>query len=434
MRNGIFHLVTAAAVATALSASSAYAQKKYDTGASDTEIKIGQTVPFSGPASAYATIGKAQAAYIKMINDQGGVNGRKINLIQYDDAYSPPKAVEQVRKLVESDEVLLTFQIIGTPSNAAVQKYLNAKKVPQLFAATGASKFTDPKNYPWTLGFNPNYFVEGRIYGQYILKNYPNAKVGVLYQNDDLGKDYLNGIKAGLGDKAATMIVAEASYETSDPTIDSQILKIKAAGADLFFSASTPKFAAQAIKKNAELDWHPVHILDINATSVGAVMKPAGLEASKGVISVNYGKDPLDPTWKDDAGMKRYFDFMAKYYPEGDKDSSFNTYGYSTTQLLIHVLKQCGDDLTRENVLKQATNLKDVQARPGAAGNQGQHHAERLPGQQAASDDEVQWRALGTVRPDSGRHRRDGLNRARSANPTSSGFSDLASCPGQSRA
>ena len=372
MRNGILHLVTGTAVAIALSASPASAQKKYDTGATDTEIKVGQTVPFSGPASAYATIGKAQAAYIKMINDQGGVNGRKVNLIQYDDAYSPPKAVEQVRKLVESDEVLLTFQIIGTPSNAAVQKYLNSKKVPQLFAATGASKFTDPKNFPWTLGFNPNYFVEGRIYGQYIIKNYPNAKVGILYQNDDLGKDYLNGIKAGLGDKAATMVVAEASYEVSDPTIDSQILKIRDAGADLFFSASTPKFAAQAIKKNAELGWKPVHILDINATSVGAVMQPAGLEASKGVISVNYGKDPLDPTWKDDAGMKRYFDFMAKYYPDGDKDSSFNTYGYSTTQLLIHVLKQCGDDLTRENVLKQATNLKNVQldlALPGIKGN-----------------------------------------------------------------
>ena len=235
------------------------------------------------------------------------MNGRKINLIQYDDAYSPPKAVEQVRKLVESDEVLLTFQIIGTPSNAAVQKYLNTKKVPQLFAATGASQFTDPKNFPWTMGFNPNYFVEGRIYGQYILKNYPNAKVGVLYQNDDLGKDYLNGIKAGLGDKAATMIVAEASYEVSDPTIDSQILKLKSSGADLFFSASTPKFAAQAIKKNAELGWKPVHILDINATSVGAVMQPAGLEASKDVISVNYGKDPLDPTWKDDAGHEEVF-------------------------------------------------------------------------------------------------------------------------------
>jgi len=353
-------LATGAALTLALSASSAYAQKKYDPGASDTEIKIGQTVPFSGPASAYATIGKAQAAYFQMINDQGGINGRKIKLIQYDDAYSPPKAVEQVRKLVENDEVLLTFQIIGTPSNAAVQKYLNTKKVPQLFAATGASKFTDPKNFPWTMGFNPNYFVEGRIYGQYILKNYPNAKVGVLYQNDDLGKDYLNGIKAGLGDKATSMIVSEASYEVSDPTIDSQILKLKAAGADLLFSASTPKFAAQAIKKNFELGWHPVHIVDINATSVGAVMQPAGLEASKGVISVNYGKDPLDPTWKDDPGLKKYFEFMAKYYPDGDKNSNFNTYGYSTAQLMVQVLQQCGDDLTRANVMKQAASLKDV--------------------------------------------------------------------------
>ncbi len=372
MRNGLFHLLTGTAVAIALSATSAYAQKKYDSGASDTEIKIGQTVPFSGPASAYATIGKTQAAYLKMINDQGGINGRKVNLIQYDDAYSPPKTVEQVRKLVESDEVLLTFQLVGTPPNASVQKYLNAKKVPQLFAATGASRFTDPKNFPWTMGFNPNYFVEGRIYGQYILKNHPNAKVGVLYQNDDLGKDYLNGIKAGLGDKAATMVVAEASYEVSDPTIDSQVLKIKDAGADLFFSASTPKQAAQAIKKIAELNWHPTQIVDINATSVGAVLKPAGLEASKGLISVNYGKDPLDPTWKDDAGMKKYFEFMAKYYPDGDKDSNFNTYGYSTAQLLVHVLKECGDNLTRENVMKQAASLKNVQldlALPGILAN-----------------------------------------------------------------
>ena len=357
MRNGKLHLATA--LALALSISAANAQKKYDPGASDTEIKVGQTMPFSGPASAYSSIGKTQAAYFKMINDQGGVNGRKINLIQYDDAYSPPKAVEQIRKLVESDEVLLTFQIIGTPVNAAVQKYLNAKKVPQLFAATGASRFTDPKNFPWTMGFNPNYFVEGRIYGQYILKEHPNAKVGVLYQNDDLGKDYLNGIKAGLGDKAAKMIVTEASYEVSDPTVDSQVLKIKDAGADLFFSASTPKQAAQAIKKIAEMGWHPVQIVDINATSVGAVLKPAGLDAAKGLISVNYGKEPLDPTWKDDAGLKKYFDFMAKYYPDGDKDSNFNTYGYSTAQLLVHVLKQCGDDLTRENVMKQAASVKD---------------------------------------------------------------------------
>jgi branched-chain amino acid transport system substrate-binding protein len=371
MRNGIFHLVAASTLALALSASSAFAQKKYDSGASDTEIKVGQTAPFSGPASAYASIAKTQAAYAKMVNDAGGVNGRKVNLIQYDDAYSPPKTVEQVRKLVESDEVLVTFQIIGTPGNAAVQKYLNTKKVPQLFAATGASRFTDPKNFPWTMGFNPNYQSEGRIYGRYILINHPNAKIGILYQNDDLGRDYVTGLKAGLGDKAATMIVGEASYELTDPTIDSQIVKLKTVGADLLFDASTPKFAAQAIKKVADLGWKPVHILDINSVSVGAVMQPAGLENSKGVISTIYGKDPADPTWKDDAGMKKYLAFMAKYYPEGDKDSLFNTYGYSTTQLLIEVLKRCGDDLTRDNVMKQATSLKGVQldlSLPGIVG------------------------------------------------------------------
>jgi ABC-type branched-subunit amino acid transport system substrate-binding protein len=354
-------LVATAVFAIAVSNCAVHAQKKYDAGASDTEIKVGQTVPFSGPASAYATIGKAQAAYMKMINDQGGVNGRKINLIQYDDAYSPPKTVEQVRKLVEDDEVLLTFQIIGTAPNVAVQKYLNAKKVPQLFAATGASRFTDPKTFPWTMGFNPNYFVEGRIYGQYILKNDPDAKIGVLYQNDDLGKDYLNGLKAGLGDKAAKMIVAEASYEITEPTIDSQILKLRDAGANLLFSASTPKQAAQAIKKNAEIGWKPVHIIDINATSVSAVLKPAGLENAKGVISVGYVKDPADSEWKDDAGMKRYFAFMQKYFPDGDRNSNFNVYGYITAQLLVHVLQQCGDDLTRANVMAQAAHLKDVQ-------------------------------------------------------------------------
>jgi ABC-type branched-subunit amino acid transport system substrate-binding protein len=286
MRGGVLHLIAGTAVAIAL-ASPANAQKKYDTGASDTEIKIGQTVPFSGPASAYAGIGKTQAAYFRMINEQGGINGRKINLIQYDDAYSPPKAVEQVRKLVESDEVLFTFQIIGTPSNAAVQKYLNAKKVPQLLAATGASKFTDPKNFPWTMGFNPNYQSEGRIYAKYILQNHPNAKIGILYQNDDLGRDYVTGLKEGLGSKAASMIVAEASYELTDPTIDSQVVKLKAAGADLLYDASTPKFAAQAIKKVADLGWKPVHILDINASPVSATLKPAGLDISKDIISTN---------------------------------------------------------------------------------------------------------------------------------------------------
>jgi ABC-type branched-subunit amino acid transport system substrate-binding protein len=360
MSHSILNLAAASAIAVVLSVSPAAAQKKYDAGATDTEIKVGQTVPFSGPASAYATVGKAQAAYMKMINDQGGLNGRKIDLIQYDDAYSPPKTVEQVRKLVEGDEVLLTFQIIGTAPNAAVLKYLNGKKVPQLFAATGASKFTDPKNFPWTMGFNPSYFVEGRIYGQYILKEHPDAKIGVLYQNDDLGKDYLGGLKAGLGDKAAKMIVTEVSYELTEPTIDSQILKIKDSGADLFFSATTPKQAAQAIKKIAELGWHPLQIVDINANSVGAVLKPAGLDAAKGLISVGYVKDPSEPA-RDDPGMQRYLDFMQKYYPDGDKASSLNVYGYITAQLMVQVLKQCGDELTRDNVLKQATNLHNVE-------------------------------------------------------------------------
>jgi branched-chain amino acid transport system substrate-binding protein len=360
MRHGILQLATGALVAIALSASSALAQKKYDVGATDTEIKIGQTVPFSGPASAYAGIGKTQAAYIKMINEQGGINGRKINLIQYDDAYSPPKAVEQVRKLVEGDEVLLTFQIIGTPSNAAVQKYLNTKKVPQLLASTGASRFSDPQNAPWTIAYNPNYQSEGRIYAKYILQNHPNARIGILYQNDDLGRDYIAGLKSGLGDKAATMIVGEASYEVTDPTIDSQIVKLKTLGADLLYDASTPKFAAQAIKKVADLGWKPVHILDINASPVSATLKPAGLDISKDIISTNYGKDPSDPQWKDDPGIKAYFAFMDKYYPEGDKLNTVNSYGYGTAELLVRILRQCGDDLTRENVMRQATNLKNV--------------------------------------------------------------------------
>jgi len=361
MKDDFFRLIAAAALGLALSASSALAEKKYDTGATDTEIKIGQTVPLSGPASAYATVGKAQAAYMKMINDQGGVHGRKLNLIQYDDAYSPPKTVEQVRKLVESDEVLLTFQIIGTAPNAAVEKYLNTKKVPQLFAATGAARFTDPKHFPWTMGFNPNYFVEGRIYGQYILKEHPNAKIGVLYQNDDLGKDYLSGLKAGLGDKATKMLVAEMSYELSDPTVDSQILKIKDAGADLIFSASTPKQAAQAIKKIAELGWHPVHIVDINANSMNATLKPAGIENAKGLISVGYVKDPSEAALQDDAGVKQYHAFMEKYFPDGDRDSNFNVYGYITAELMVKVLQQCGDDLTRDNVMKQAASLDHVE-------------------------------------------------------------------------
>jgi branched-chain amino acid transport system substrate-binding protein len=277
--------------------------------------------------------------------------------------------------------------------------------VPQLFAATGASKFTDPKNFPWTLGFNPNYQTEGRIYGQYILKNHPDAKIGVLYQNDDLGRDYLTGIKAGLGDKAAKMIVAEASYEVTDPTIDSQVLKIKDAGTDLFFSASTPKQAAQAIKKIAEVGWHPIQIVDINATSVGAVLQPAGLEAAKGLISTNYGKDPSDPQWKDAPGMKHYFDFMAKYYPDGDKNSNFNTYGYSTAQLMAHVLKQCGDDLTRENVMKQATNLKNVEfdlALPGMKANTTENDYRVNKQMQMMKFNGERWELFGPILEDAG--------------------------------
>ncbi|MGJ4892355.1 ABC transporter substrate-binding protein [Bradyrhizobium sp. HKCCYLRH3099] len=335
----------------------AIAQKKYDVGATDTEIKIGQTNPSSGPASTFGAIGRAEAAYIRMINEQGGVNGRKISLIQYDDAYSPPKTVEQVRKLVESDEVLTTFQIIGTPPNAAVQKYLNSKGVPQLLAGSGASRFTDPKNFPWTISANPNYQSEAHIYAKYILENFPNAKIGILYQNDDLGKDYVKGLKDGLGAKAG-MIVKELSYEVSDPTVDSQLVTLKASGADLFYNMSTPKFAAQSIRKAAELGWKPVHILEVNATGVGQVLVPAGLENAKDIISVAYGKDPLDPQWAEDEGMKRYKAFMAKYAPGEDANSGYATYGYSTAALLVQILKQCGDELTRANIMKQATNIK----------------------------------------------------------------------------
>jgi ABC-type branched-subunit amino acid transport system substrate-binding protein len=339
-------------------ATQAVAQKKYDTGASDTEIRLGQTIPLSGPASAYGSIGKVQAAYIHMINEQGGIKGRQINLIQYDDAYSPPKTVEQVRKLVEGDEVLATFQIIGTPPNAAVQKYLNDRKVPQLLASTGATRFTDPKNFPWTIAFNPNYQSEAHIYANYILANHPNAKIGILYQNDDLGKDYVKGLKDALGAKASSMIVAEKSYELSDPTVDSQMVTLKSSGADLFYNITTPKFGAQAIKKAAELGWKPVQILDINATPVSQTLIPAGVENAKGIISVNYGKDPLDPQWTDDEGMKRYKAFMAKYAPAEDANSGIATYGYSTAALLVQILRQCGDDLTRANIMKQATNIK----------------------------------------------------------------------------
>jgi len=349
----------AALALVATSSSAALAQKKYDTGASDSEIKIGNIMPYSGPASAYGIIGRTEAAYFKKINDAGGINGRKINFISYDDAYSPPKAVEQARKLVESDEVLLIFNSLGTPSNSAIQKYMNSKKVPQLFVATGATKWNDPKDFPWTMGWQPNYQSETQIYAKYILKNMPNAKIAVLYQNDDYGKDYLKGLKDGLGQKAAGMIVAEESFETSQPTIDSNIVKLKASNADVFIDIATPKFAAQAIKKVAEIGWKPTHFLNNVSASVGSVIKPAGFENAQDIISAAYLKDASDKQWDNDPGMKEFYAFMAKDFPEGDKLDGGTVVGFGVAQTLIQVLKQCGDNLTRENIMKQAVNLKD---------------------------------------------------------------------------
>ena len=337
---------------------SALAQKKYDTGATDTEIKIGHIVPYSGPASAYGIIGKTEEAYFKMINDNGGINGRKIKFISYDDAYSPPKAVEQVRKLVESDEVLVVFNALGTPSNTAIQKYLNSKKVPQLFVATGATKWNDPKHFPWTIGWQPSYQSEGRIYAKYLMKEKPDAKVAVLYQNDDFGKDYLKGLKDGFGAKVST-IIAEESYEVSEPTIDNHIVKLKASGADVLISITTPKFAAQTIKKMAEIDWKALQIVANVSTSVGAVMKPAGFENGQGVLSAHYAKDAGDTQWKDDPGMKKFLAFLEKYYPDADRTNSQVIYGYGAAQTLTRILEMCGDDLTRANIMKQAANLKD---------------------------------------------------------------------------
>jgi branched-chain amino acid transport system substrate-binding protein len=345
----------------AATSSGVLAQKKYDPGASDTEIKIGNIMPYSGPASAYGVIGKTEEAYFKKVNAEGGINGRKINFISYDDAYSPPKTVEQARKLVESDEVLLIFNPLGTPPNSAIQKYLNTKKVPQLFVATGATKWNDPKNFPWTMGWQPNYQSETQIYAKYILKEKPNAKVAVLYQNDDYGKDYLKGFKDGLGAKAASMIVIEESYEVSEPTIDSHIVKMKATGADVFINITTPKFAAQAIKKNAEIGWKPLHFLNNVSASIGSVIKPAGMENAQDIISSQYLKDPTDAQWKDDAGMKAWNEFLDKYYPEANRADASVMFGYTVAQGLVHVLKASGDNLTRENVMKQAASIKDLE-------------------------------------------------------------------------
>jgi branched-chain amino acid transport system substrate-binding protein len=376
------------------------AEKKYDVGATDTEIKIGNTGPYSGPASSYSTIWKCEAAFFKMINAQGGINGRKINFLSYDDAYSPPKTVEQVRKLVESDEVLFLFNTAGTPTNTAIHKYMNAKKVPHLLLATGATKWADPEHFPWTIGFQPNYQSESLIYASYILKEHPNAKIGVLYQNDDYGKDYVKGLKDGLGVKAKSMIVMEAPYETTDPTVDSQIVNLKSAGADVFVNITIQKYAAQAIRKAAEIGWKPVHILNNVATSVGVTLKTAGLENSKGILSTFWFKDPTDPTWKDDAGYKQWLAFMDKDYPEGDKTDSINAYAYTVAQTLVQVLKQCGDELTRANLMKQVANLRDLELPmllPGIKVNTSPTDFSPIKQMQMARFDGERWMLFGPV-------------------------------------
>jgi ABC-type branched-subunit amino acid transport system substrate-binding protein len=337
------------------------AQKKYDPGASDKEIRIGNTNPYSGPASAYGTIGKSITAYFKMVNEQGGINGRRVNFISYDDGYSPPRTVEMARKLVEQDEVLFVFQTLGTPSNTAIHKYMNMKKVPQMHVATGATKWNDPKNHPWTMGWQPNYQSEARAYAQHILKTKPDAKIGVLYQNDDYGKDYLKGFHDGLGAKKS-MIVKEVSYEVADPTVDSQIVQLQQSGADVFFNITTPKFAAQAIRKAYDIGWKPVHYLNNVSNSVGSVLTPAGLDKAVGIISSAYLKDATDSKWANDKAIAEWRQFMNKYYPDGNQADVFNVYGYTVAMTIAQVLKQCGDNLTRENVMRQAANLKGYRA------------------------------------------------------------------------
>jgi branched-chain amino acid transport system substrate-binding protein len=338
-------------------AAPAMAQKRYDPGASDREIKIGNTNPYSGPASAYGTIGKSIAAYFKMVNEQGGINGRQVNFISYDDSYSPPKTVEMARKLVEQDEVLFLFQTLGTPSNTAIHQYMNMKKVPQMMVATGATKWNDPKGHPWTMGWQPNYQSEAKIYAQHILKTRPNAKIAVLFQNDDYGKDYLKGLHDGLGAKTS-LIVKEVSYEVTDPTVDSQIVQLQASGADVFINITTPKFAAMAIRKAYDIGWRPTQYLNNVSIGIKSVLEPAGLEKSAGLLTLGYLKEPTDKQFENDPAIVKWREFMKKYYPEGSLVDNLNVYGYSVGQTIAQVLRQCGDNLTRENIMRQAASLK----------------------------------------------------------------------------
>jgi branched-chain amino acid transport system substrate-binding protein len=391
-------LQSSAAAAFAASASSARADNA--PGITDTEIKIGQTMPYSGPASAYGVIGRADTAYFKMINEQGGVNGRKINLISLDDAYSPPKTVEQIRRLVEQEQVAFIFNSLGTPSNAAVRQYLNDNKVPQLFVATGAAMFSDPKSFPWTMGWQPNYQTEAAIFAKQILKAKPDAKIAALYQNDGFGKDYLIGFKNGLGADHGGMVIKEVSYETSEPTVDSQVVTLQGSGADVFLIAATPKFAAQAIRKAYDIGWTPVRYMTDVSQSIATVMKPAGLEKSKGVITAVYGKDPTDARWKDDPGFKEYAAFIAKYMSPNDLIDSNAVYGFGAAATMIQVLKQCGNDLSRDNVMKQAANLKDLElpmALPGIKINTSPDNFSPIRQEQLALFNGESWERFGEL-------------------------------------
>jgi branched-chain amino acid transport system substrate-binding protein len=400
----------AALLAAALASPTALAQKT---------IKIGNTNPYSGPASAYGSIGKSISAYWKMVNDHGGINGRKVEFISYDDGYSPPKTVEMVRRLVEQDEVLLVFQSLGTPTNSAIHKYMNAKKVPHLFVATGATKWNDPKHYRWTMGWQPNYQTEGRIYAEHILKNNPKAKIGILYQNDDYGKDYVKGFRDGLGSHV-NMIVKEVSYEVADPTIDSQMVQLQASGADTFFNVTTPKFAAQAIRKAYDSGWKPTHYLNNVSNSIRSVLTPAGLEKSVGLITTGYIKDPNDAQWKDDPAIKEWQAFVEKYLPGANLPPAFTAYGYAVSQTLHQVLKQCGSDLSRANIIKQAENLKNFRPElllPGIRINTSPTDHAPIESEQLARFDGEKWQRFGPIigKYPSGRSRNAG--RARCARP-----------------
>jgi branched-chain amino acid transport system substrate-binding protein len=395
---GFARIFAVLAIALTAATNPADAQKRYDAGASDTEIKIGNIMPYSGPASAYGVIGKTETAYFNKVNAEGGINGRRIVFISYDDGYSPPKTVEQARKLVESDEVLLIFNSLGTAPNTAIQKYMNSKKVPQLFVATGATKWNDPKHFPWTMGYIPSYQHEGRIYAKYLLQNRPDGRIGILYQNDDYGKDYVKGLKDGLAGKL--QIVAELPYEVTDTTVDSEIVNLKASGADVFYNVATPKFAAQAIRKTAEVGWKPLHLLNSVSANIGAVLKPAGFENSTGILSAAYFKDQTDPVWKDDPGYKEWAAFLDRYYPDADRTNSSIVSGYLYAQALVRVLEQCGDDLTRENVMKQAASLKNVEfgmLLPGIVANTGPDDYAPLKQMQMRRFNGEHWELFGPV-------------------------------------